>query len=193
MKINEFYDKYARDYENLLADPRFNAQHVIKAKELFYKYEITEGTILDVACGPGNLKTALGDKFVYTGIDISEKMLVEAAKKGYEVIRGKMEDELLKFPDKSFDYVVSLSALHFVKDIDLVISQFDRIAKKGWLISLADITENYMKNLPIKEPMYNHSKLNIDTAGVKEDIYFLAWTSPTTGEKIYEREVFKFF
>lgn len=58
-------------------------------KKIFLKYKITRGKILDVGCGLGNLKTALGGTFSYAGIDISEEMLSKAKEKRYDTIYGK--------------------------------------------------------------------------------------------------------
>ena len=188
MKISEFYNKVAPVYENLINSPKINAKLTGEAKKVFLKYKIVEGSILDVGCGPGNLKTAFGDKFLYTGVDISESMLLKAKEKGYVTIYGRIEDVLKEIPDKSFDYVISLSALHFVKDINSVLKEFDRISKKGWLVSLLDVTENYTKDFLVDEPIYNHSKIVLpDTS---EDFLFDAWISPAQ-EQMRERMIFK--
>jgi len=191
MKIDEFYDSVASEYENIINSPEVNAQLMPKIKEFFIKYNITEGSILDVGCGPGNLQSALGNKFTYTGIDVSEKMLFEAKEKGYEVIKGRAEEEITKILDKSFDYIVSSSTLHVVKDLNTVIENFDRVASKGWLITLPDITKNFIKNFPVDEPLYNH--VNLPILGVKEDIIIRGWTSPSANEDIKERVVLKMF
>ena len=191
MNIAEFYDKISSKYEELITSPQVNAQLTSNLKNVFSKYKIFNGTILDVGCGPGNLKSVLGNEFIYTGIDISNEMLLKAKEKGYETIYGKIEELLSKIPSKSFDYIVSLSALLFVKDINSVFIEFDRISKKGWIATLADITPNYSKYFPIDEPIYNHSK--IDLSGFKEDFYLPPWVSLTTGDKIRERMIFKRF
>lgn len=191
MKIDEFYDNVASDYEDIINSSKVDARLMSKIKEIFSKYNITEGDILDVGCGPGNLKSMLGNKFIYTGIDISEKMLVKAKEKGYEVIKGRIENEVIKVQDKSFDYIISSSALHFVKDINLIIENFDRIARRGWLITLPDITENYIKNFPVNVPMYNY--IDFPIMGAKEDVLIYGWTSPSSDEKMQERVVFKWF
>lgn len=190
MKTADFYNKIAPEYERLIDTPEVNAQLMKHAREIINKHEIKTGSILDVGCGPGNLKKTLGDNFTYTGIDIAEKMLEEARAKGYETIHGRIEEELGSIPDKSFDYVVSLSALHFVKDIDFVINEFERIAKKAFLISLADLTSNYIENFPVEEELFNHSKLKIENP--EEDIFFEAWRSPTVNEVVSERMILKY-
>ncbi len=142
-----------------------------------------------MGCGPGNLKTECGNRFEYTGIDYAEKMLELAEKKGYRTILGNLEEELPKLADNSFDYVVSLGTLLFVQDIKLILFEFERIARKGWLASFDDVTESYQKNYTGNAPIYNHSK--IELRGPSEDVHFRAWTSPTTGDEINVRMVFK--
>lgn len=189
MLAKDFYNQVSNKYEDWLKTPEYKVEYLNYAKKMFSKYNISNGGILDVGCGPGNLKTLLGDNFSYTGIDVAENMLDLAKRKGYNIILGRMEEELPKFQDKSFDYVVSLSALHFTKDIQFIISEFERIARKGWIGTFEEITENYINNLAVKEPMYNHSQTEIPN--VTEDIFFHAWVSPTTGDNIDARIVFK--
>lgn len=185
------YDGVADEYEDLINSPKVDAKLVYSLEKIFNKYKIVEGSILDLGCGPGNLATSLGNSFEYTGIDISEKMLSKAKEKGYKVINGKIEQELKKIPDKSFDYVVSLSAVYFIQDIKSILFELDRVAIKGWIISLADITDSYAKYFSVHAPLYNHTKFQI--SDLSEDITFIAWTSPFSGEEIKERMIFKKF
>lgn len=191
MGIKDFYNKVAPVYEELISSHEVDAKLLPNLKKVFDKYSITNGSILDLGCGPGNLKSTLGNSFSYTGIDISEQMLQQAQLRGYRIIYGFLEQELLKIPDKSFDYVVSLGMLHFIKDIDFIFSEINRIARKGWCISLADVTENYKNYFYSMEQalVYNHTKSFI--ANLDEDITFDAWTSPGSKERIKERLVFK--
>lgn len=189
MLVNELYDTVADEYEELINSPKVNARLIYNLKIIFDKYKIVSGSILDLGCGPGNLATALGKDFTYTGIDISEKMLIKAKDKGYTIISGKIEDGLKKIPDKSFDYIVSLSALYFIEDIKPILFELDRISKKGWLISLAEITDSYAKYFSVHATLYNHTKMDI--SDLDEDLTFDAWTSPFFGENIRERMIFK--
>lgn len=189
MSIRDFYNKVAPVYEELISSPLVDAKLLPSLKKVFEKCSITEGSILDVGCGPGNLQNVLGNSFSYTGIDISEQMLQRAHMKGYNIINGLIEKELLLIPDKSFDYVVSLSALHFVEDIRSIISEINRISRKGWIISFANITENYKEYFSPYAPVYNHSNIHIE--GIQEDVTFEAWMSPGAKETIKERLIFK--
>ena len=191
MKVEELYDGVAREYEDLINSPKVNAKLLYNLKNIFDKYKIVDGSILDLGCGPGNLKTILGNNFSYTGIDISPKMLEIAKEKGWKTIKGKIEDEIKKIADKSFDHVISLSAIYFIKDIDFIISELNRITRNGWIISLADITPKYAEYFSIYAPLYNHTGLKIDD--LSEDLFFDAWTSPNSGDLIKERIIFKKF
>ncbi len=191
MQIDKLYDSVADEYEELIQSPKVDAKLIYNLEKIFHKYGINGGSILDLGCGPGNLAASLGKNFTFTGIDISEKMLHKAQEKGYEIIHGKIEEELQNIPDKSFDYIVSLSALYFVKDIKSVLLELNRIAIKGWIVSLANITKSYAEHFSIHGPLYNHIALRVND--LYEDVTFIAWTAPYSGEKIEERIIFRKF
>ncbi len=189
MSIQSFYNNLAPVYEDLIITSEVNARLLPKIKDIFQKYSITSGTILDIGCGPGNLKTVLGDVFSYTGIDISQEMLKRASLKGYTTVCGLIQENLSKIPDKSFDYCVSVSALYFVENIQEIISHLDRISRKGWFATLADVSDIYKQYFSVHAPVYNHTNTVID--GLKEDTMINGWISPNTQEVVRERILFK--
>jgi len=185
------YDKVANQYCTLIQSPNCHGNIIPNSLRIFNEYDISTGSILDIGCGPGNLKDILTGNFYFTGIDKSQKMLAIAESKSYKTIYGDILNELKNIPDKFFDYVVALSSLYFVENIDLVIKEISRIAKKAWLISLDQITpqlvDHYKKSENIN--LYNHFNVNMED--VSEEIYFSGWKSPTTNEIIKCRLVFK--
>lgn len=189
MSIESFYNSIAAIYEERIVTPQVNAQLLPKVKDIFQKNLIINGTILDIGCGPGNLKTALGDGFSYTGMDISEEMLELASLKGYTTIKGLIQENLSKIPDKSFDYCISVSALHFIENIQDIISHIDRISRKGWIVTLADVSDIYKQYFSVHAPVYNHTNIVIDN--LKEDNMVDGWISPNTRELMRERIVFR--
>ncbi len=191
MKTKELYNSIASEYEELISSPQVNARLLEDVQKIFSKHDLFAGSILDVGCGPGNLKSILGDGFSYTGIDCAEKMLEIAEGRGYGVILGNIEDEISKIPNKSFDYIVSISALYFVSDVQKMLSEFERIARKGYLITLADLTQNYIDKFPVEERLCNHSRVEI--LNTAEDIWTKPWISIKTGDEIRERMVLKLF
>jgi len=87
--------------------------------------------VLDIGVGTGIFASALmkyGAEI--TGIDVSEKMLEISKSKGINnVFIGNAES--LDFPDDSFDLVISITALEFIKNPDKAISEMVRVCKKG--------------------------------------------------------------
>ncbi len=87
--------------------------------------------VLDVGVGTGIFALELmKSKVDITGIDVSEKMLSIARSKGVpNVALGDAAS--LDFPDESFDLVISITALEFIKDYEKAISEMVRVCKKG--------------------------------------------------------------
>ncbi|WP_229415502.1 class I SAM-dependent methyltransferase [Moorena bouillonii] len=55
----EFYDKFAPTYDDVLKDPSCNAQHVYEAAKIFNRHNHHQGSVLDIACGTGFLSELL--------------------------------------------------------------------------------------------------------------------------------------
>ncbi len=51
----EFYDNLAANYDDVLKDPKCNAQHPHEAAKIFHQYNHHQGSILDIGCGRGFL------------------------------------------------------------------------------------------------------------------------------------------
>ncbi len=65
-----------------------------------------------------------------TGIDVSLNMLEVSRRKGFEnVFPGDAVN--LSFPDETFDLVVSITALEFIKEPGRAVSEMFRVCKKG--------------------------------------------------------------
>lgn len=183
----EFFDGLAPTYDEVVISPQVNAQHVDEAAKLFQKYvRSTKGSILDIGCGTGLLKDSLPGEFDYTGIDISKNMLERAEQRDYSVIHEPVEEALAKLPDLSYDFVVALSSLLCVKDIQPVLANIERIARQSIILSLDEVTEEYKHNCVV--PVYDHSELSFPQA--KEDYFIQGWTSPTTGITIRTRMIY---
>ncbi|MCF7820542.1 MAG: class I SAM-dependent methyltransferase [Candidatus Pacebacteria bacterium] len=194
--VGKYYGSFAEKYEEIIKSPEVDEKIHKNLMKIFKKHGILKGTILDIGCGPGNLKTSLNKEgktgFLYSGIDISQKMLEKAKSKGYKkVIHGYIEEMIRLIPSNSFDYVVGISSLHFVDDINTVLKHFQRIARKGIIFSLDKITDNYKEKFKsvCVSPVYNH--YNLDFPNSTEDISFKGWTSPRDQEPITVRLIYK--
>lgn len=186
ISAEQFYDKFADSYDDTLKSSKVNAQHVNEAVKIFHQRNYQQGNILDIGCGTGNLSELLQGDFEYTGIDISGKMLDYAAQRGYKTIHKPVETALAKIDSQSFDFIFCLSSLLCVEDAATAIEHMRRIARKTILISLDELTEEYIKKFVV--PVYDHSKILIKDA--TEDYFIAGWTSPTTGFSIRTRMIY---
>ncbi len=108
-------------------------------------------SVLDVACGSGNLtltaRTYAGPTGKVHGIDASPEMIDVARKKAARRGTGVVFDvglaEKLAFPDATFDVVISRLAIHHLPD-DLKRAAFAeilRVLKPGGRVLIADFVE----------------------------------------------------
>lgn len=95
-----------------------------------------DSSLLDVACGSGAfLELFLDLGFDVTGLDASPDALEQArARLGYKADLKLGVAEHLPFENCSFDYVSILSALEYIQEPELAISEALRVASKGVLI-----------------------------------------------------------
>lgn len=98
--------------------------------------------ILDAGCGTGVFTLnilSFGPHIV--GLDISLPMLKRAAEKGkgypFQIVLADMLR--LPFQDCSFDKVVSVTALEFIKDAKGAVNELFRVTKKGGTIVVATL------------------------------------------------------
>jgi SAM-dependent methyltransferase len=91
-------------------------------------------SVLDLGCGFGAYSTALagaGRKCV--GCDINLDYLRTAARQGLSVVNV---DSLLPFKDRSFDSVLIFEVLEHVLDVEKVLAEAFRVARRNVLITV---------------------------------------------------------
>ena len=186
ISAEKFYDGFAAQYDDLLKDPKYNAQHLNEAVKIFNRYNHDRGNVLDIGCGTGTLSELLQGDFQFTGIDISDQMLNIAAQRGYKTIHNPLETALAEIDSKSYDFVFCLGSLLCVIDAITAINHMRRIARKSILLSLDETTEEYISNVVV--PVYDHSQISIEDA--LEDYFILGWISPTLGISIRTRMIY---
>jgi methionine biosynthesis protein MetW len=89
--------------------------------------------ILDLGCGEGNLLKFLITRKQVTGngIEHNEAKVAECIEKGLSVLQGDINEEVLDYPDNTFDYVILSQTLQQVYEPDTLIRSMLRIGKKG--------------------------------------------------------------
>ena len=133
------YKHIAKSYNELHKEEQLK-----KVKLIIKELKIKNKKVLDIGCGTAFYSNLFKN---YTGLDNCKEMLKLAKA---NVIFGKAEN--LPFPDKSFDFVISITAIHNFKNIKKAILEMKRLAKKKIVISVLKRSKkiNYIKKL-IKE------------------------------------------
>lgn len=92
--------------------------------------------VLDIACGDGALGSVLARRGArVTGLDADRQMLAAAWRRAgaesvdLELVHGQAE--ALPFPDATFDRVVAVTVLCFVRHVDQAIGEMARVLKPG--------------------------------------------------------------
>ncbi len=106
------------------------------AQDIAKHYNLKAGmSILDVGCGKGFLLyefTQVVPGIKVAGIDIS-KYAIEHAKEEVKPFLKVGSAAKLPFPDKSFDFVISINTLHnlYVYDLWNALKEIERVGKKA--------------------------------------------------------------
>jgi len=120
-----YYDVIAKGYNELHSEEQLNKLSIIKEN-----IKINKNTrILDVGCGTG---ISSGFECFAAGIDSSIGLLRQ--NKNNKKILGVAES--LPFKDNSFDYVISITAIHNFKNIKKSIKEMKRVGKKDFVFSV---------------------------------------------------------
>ena len=138
--------------------------------------------VLDVGCGDGELMKYLFENKTkdIRGLEISKKSVQNCLSKGLPVIEGNAENDLIQFPNHSFDYVILSQTLQAFLNPEKVITNLLRVGKKAivtipnfgyWKVRLALLTKGTMpvtKNLPYEW----HNTPNLHMCTIKDFFIF---------------------
>jgi tRNA (uracil-5-)-methyltransferase TRM9 len=141
-------------------------------------------TVLDLGCGNGRfygfLKDTLGqNRFEYTGLDISERMLAAAGErypKGHFQIADVIDP--VNLPNKKFDLVVAFGLTHHIPSKKNRLNWFSQmpklIAPKG---ALAMSFWEFRKDTRFKKAVENiaTTSITIKKPELEEGDFFLGW------------------
>ncbi|MFH0869715.1 MAG: methyltransferase domain-containing protein [archaeon] len=122
-----YYDDISKGYEELHREEQLKKINIILGK---LKPSPTD-RLLDVACGSGLYLDMFNCQV--TGLDPAKKLIAKYKGKN-KVILGRAEE--LPFPDKSFDIVTCITAVHNFDDIDKGLEEMLRVGKKSWVLSI---------------------------------------------------------
>ncbi len=89
--------------------------------------------VLDLGCGAGDLLLHLKEKKGVrgTGVEREEDKVAKGIAGGLSILHGDINEEVLDYPDKTFDYVILSQTLQQVYDPAHLIREMLRIGEKG--------------------------------------------------------------
>jgi ubiquinone/menaquinone biosynthesis C-methylase UbiE len=102
-------------------------------------------TLLDVACGTGNLAIPAAERgATVTGIDITPKLVeiarADAAAAGLSIDIREGDAEALEFADDSFNKVISVFGMMFAPQHELAASEMVRVCEPGGTVAITTWT-----------------------------------------------------
>jgi len=122
----DYYNSISKSYNELHKGEQLNKIRIIKDNLKIKKQEI----LLDVGCGTG----IFADEFncIKVGVDPAINLLNQGKNAFY--IQACAEH--LPFKDSSFDFVVSVTAVHNFKDIRKGLEEIKRVSKQNIALSI---------------------------------------------------------
>ena len=137
---------------------------------------------LDVGCGDGDLMKFLFENKTkdIRGLEISKKSVQNCLSKGLPVIEGNAENDLMQFPNHSFEYVILSQTLQAFLNPEKVIKELLRVGEKAivtipnfgyWKVRLKLLINGTMpltENLPYEW----HNTPNLHMCTIKDFFIF---------------------
>lgn len=138
-----YYDETSEGYPELHREEQKKKIKIIKENINIKPGEI----ILDLGAGTGFLNEFFPNNEIHS-VDPSQKLLEQ----NKNPIKYKLTAEKLHFPDHSFDWVISVTAIHHF-DLDESIKKIKRVGKKNFVITV-------LKKSPKKDTIIQKIKEN---------------------------------
>ena len=148
-KSKDNYDKIADNYEST-----FDGKFTVKFKEELLKLISipSGGTVLDIACGNGRFLKQLSNQadlngshtISMFGVDISEKMIVNAKQLNPSMNFYVAGCDTLPFDDNTINLITVCASFHHFPNIEKFAIETRRVIKSDGLIYIAEIYLPYI-------------------------------------------------
>lgn len=144
-------DPVVQEYEELAPkyDSRWSFYIRSTIENTVSRIAVREGDrILDVGCGTGQLLSVLRRSTNSTdlfGVDASQKMLAIARSRlGKTIPLARASAETLPYADRSFDWVVSTSVFHYLREPEAALREFHRVLRPAGQLVITDWCDDYL-------------------------------------------------
>jgi predicted TPR repeat methyltransferase len=131
--VAALFDDFAQNYDQRM---RVNLQYRVPEHLASAVIPLLKpaARVIDLGCGTGFLGTALENTGAsITGIDLSEKMLEQAAKRGgyARLVKADLIEELERTPPRSVDAVLAADVFVYLGDLQPVFAAVARVLASG--------------------------------------------------------------
>ena len=147
-KISPF-EKYAEQYEEWFEKNRWVYEAELRAVKAMLP---PGGYGVEIGVGSGRFAEPLGIKI---GVEPSKRMREIAQKRGIKVLDGVAEK--LPFDDSQFDFVLMVTTVCFVDDINKALLEAHRVLSHGGMIIIGFVDRNSM----VGQIYLDHQKDNV--------------------------------
>lgn len=145
--VAKYYDNWANDYDETLADWRYDAPQQVAS--MLMDELSPKSVILDAGCGTGLSGRALRSAGFTTvdGIDVSRRSLKIAGMSGvYSTLRAMdLQRFPLPIPDDKYDGLVCVGVLTYLTDSIGTLREFNRIVRSGGIVVFTQRSDLFAK------------------------------------------------
>lgn len=153
--MKQIFDAFAPTYEQTMSNLKYDAAGFIQNLPLKLS-----GQILDLGCGTGLAAQYLArDNTIWTGVDVSAKMLQEAQNK--HIYHELVCDDILSFLEKntnSYDYILMLDVAEYIDDLKSV---FEKTTPSTLIFTIEKADETVKEKQLSNDGRYKHNPNHI--------------------------------
>ncbi|MEA2163614.1 MAG: hypothetical protein QOK37_1741 [Thermoanaerobaculia bacterium] len=133
VQADEFAERYDVRSTDPYADCFAYSRYRLASQMALYLPKTGDGkSLLDVGCGTGHyIKSLRESGYAVSGVDASDGMLAHARANNPGVVIEKGDVDALPFQNASFDYVLSIEVLRYLKSPQQSIREMARVLKPG--------------------------------------------------------------